>query len=75
MGRRSSTSAGYDEFRALLLKKHPDLLKRKDWSAIEVLAKPFVTKKYEKEWKGSKSRKNYWEKYRAAWDAAHAGGK
>jgi hypothetical protein len=75
LGRTTSASAGYDEFVALLKKSHAELLKKKDWGAIEALAKPFVKKKYETDWVGSKSGKNYYDKWRKIWDAAHPGGR
>lgn len=71
MGRATSTSAGYDEFVTKLKKDNGKLLADKDWPAIEALAKPFITEKYKTEWVGSASGKNYWDKWRAVWDAAH----
>lgn len=69
----TSSSAGYNEFVGLLKTKHAKLLKDQDWAAIEELAKKFVEGKYKTTWTGSATGKNYWDKFRAAWDAAHPG--
>jgi hypothetical protein len=75
MARASSSSAGYDEFVKLLKKDHAVLVTKKDWAGIEALAKTFVEKKYAKEWVGSKTGKNYYDKWREVWDAAHPAAK
>jgi hypothetical protein len=71
LGRTTSSSAGYSEFLTLMKKDHAELIKKQDWAAIEALAKPFVEQKYKKEWVGSKTGKNYYDKWRGVWDAAN----
>jgi hypothetical protein len=71
MGKATSTSAGYDEFVALLRRRHARTLAAQDWTAIEALARTFVTGKYDSEWVGSRSGKNYYDKWRRVWDEAH----
>lgn len=72
MGKTTSTSAGYDEFVALLRRRHARALAAKDWTAIESLASTFVKGKYDSEWVGSRSGENYYDKWRRVWDEAHA---
>jgi hypothetical protein len=71
MGKRTSTSVGFDEFVALLRSRHARTLAAEDWTAIEALAKTFVTGKYDHEWVGSRSGENYYDKWRRVWDEAH----
>ena len=47
MGKATSTPAGYDEFAALFRRRHARTLAAEDWTAIEALARTFVTGKYD----------------------------
>ena len=71
MGKRTSNSAGFDEFVALLRRSHARTLAAENWTAIEALARTFVTGKYDHEWVGSRSGENYYDKWRRVWDEAH----
>ncbi len=72
MGKVTSSLVGYDEFAALVHRNHARTLAAEDWTALEALARTFVTGKYASEWVGSRSGENYYDKWRRVWDEAHA---
>ncbi len=72
LGTRTSPAAGYDRFRRFIRRRHRRRLRRRDWAAIETLARPWLEDRYRHDWRGSRSGENYYEKWGRIWDEAHA---
>ena len=70
---RSDRLSGRRREPARRLRSGDDRAGRADAAGRVALAKPFVEQKYRTEWVGTASGKNYWEKWREAWNAAHPG--
>ena len=66
-------SAGYNEFRALILAEHNDVFTAQNWGQIKTLALAWLEAKYRDEWRTSNSGKNYYEYWGSHWDRHNQG--
>ena len=70
-GKESDPAAGYTEFYKKIKKDNGALLTGKKWGEIKKLALTYLENKYRNEWVGSKTGKNYYEKWEKYHDDNH----